>query len=453
METTNNVQSKSIDLLLDLFVNSKTSLNEESKTNYKRSVPYAFETCDFSSDSERNFLILLPKLLKENRTDDIQQLIYLTRRSVILFDWGSNKKSYKTYINQFLSFIEDNTKTDKIEDLKNSVFTDEEDKNYNLTPEEEKQLYDDFKKKVVVFTHKCLLDKFKSRLRSQERTSGDKIWLPLDYIAKIYRCNDKRNSITRISTEFNDWLGNLTNDIYIHYYKNKKGEIKSIQFGKNQNISLEFSENKQKKGYYDVYVIWGKKPYPVCTPTGVGNKKEPMSVKSISEIDIDHVKPIDLTLRELGNKEGEEGIETLKMVSDSYKEVVKSGKDVNDAIEELLNKDQGFIDNLTGDLIKIKEDSVLRLMSSEYNENKSNRLTYEEILLRQDGTYIGILGQIDKDDEGDRLTIYQDVISNFVPANFRKVKPSIFRKVKPTTANWQKNKKYMTQKGRYSLFL
>ena len=31
------------------------------------------------------------------------------------------------------------------------------------------------------------------------------------------------------------------------YYKNKKGEIKSIQFGKNQNISLEFSENKQKK--------------------------------------------------------------------------------------------------------------------------------------------------------------------------------------------------------------
>ena len=32
-----------------------------------------------------------------------------------------------------------------------------------------------------------------------------------------------------------------------------------------------------------------------------------------------------------------------------------------------------------------------------------------------------------------------DVISNFVPANFRKVKPSVFRKVKPTTGNLQKN--------------
>lgn len=30
------------------------------------------------------------------------------------------------------------------------------------------------------------------------------------------------------------------------------------------------------------------------------------------------------------------------------------------------------------------------------------------------------------------------VISNFVPANFRKVKPSVFRKVKPTTGNLQK---------------
>jgi hypothetical protein len=36
------------------------------------------------------------------------------------------------------------------------------------------------------------------------------------------------------------------------------------------------------------------------------------------------------------------------------------------------------------------------------------------------------------------LSPFQGVISNFVPANFRKVKPSVFRKVKPTTGNLQK---------------
>ena len=404
MATNNNDQSKAIKTILDLFAESKKNLNETSAKNYKNSVPLAFETCDFSSDSERNFLILLPKLLKVNNKNDIKKLIDLIRRSVILFDWGSNRKSYKTYISQFLTFIENKTNTDKkIEYLKNKIFRDEEDKNYDLTKEEKDKLKEDFEKNVV-FTYDCLFTKFKSRLRSQERTSGDKIWLPLDYIAKIYRYGNKSKT-----NDFTTWLGNMTKDIYIHYMIEKDNEIRSIQF--NKKISLEF-QKKNEDGYYDVYVICGKKSHPVYTPTGVGNKKVPMTVKSISEIDIDHVKPIDLTLRELGNKKGKDGIDTLKMVSDSYKDLIYNEKDINKQIDELINDDKFSIDNLTKDLKNIKKDTVLRLMDSKFNENKSNGLTYEEILLRQDGTYIGILGQIDKDDEGDRLTIYQELKEN-----------------------------------------
>lgn len=403
METTNNAQSNPIEILIKEYVAFKQKEIQKkngNKTNtaqtYGKYVRIVFKKGEFLSKSEDNFLDLLPKLLKEKRNTDIRKLINLTKRSVFLFDWGSNLKSYKTYILHFLNYVEKN-----INKL-NDIFSKREDVE-QLSEVEYERLNEDLTKSIV-FSYECLFTKFKSRLRSQERTSGDKIWLPLDYIAKIYRKNNKSKT-----NAFTTWLEEMTKGIYIHYMNEKDDEIKSIQF--NKNISLEF-QNNNEDGYYDVYVIWDKERHPVYTPTGVGNKKEPMSVKSISEIDIDHVKPIDLTLRELGNKEGKEGIKTLKMVSDSFKEVVKSGKDVNDAIEELLENGQGFIDNLTGDLIKIKEDSVLRLMSSEYNENKSNRLTYEEILLRQDGTYIGILGYIDKDDEGERLTIYQELKEN-----------------------------------------
>lgn len=401
MGTTNNAQSNPIDLLLDLFVKSKKNLKEESAENYKSSVPFAFKSCKFSSDSETYFLTLLPKLLKDDRKKDIQKLIDLIRCSVALFDWGNNKKSYKTYIRHFLNFIEKIIYSKKFNNIVNEIGCKE-----TLSNDENDKLKKDLSRSIA-FSHKILFTKFKSRLRTQERTSGDKIWLPIGYIAKIYKTYNK-NNIPK-NDGFSDWLNSLVNGIYIHYKDtDDNNQIKYIKFGKNQNIGLKFNYNEQEKKY-DVYISKNSKEYPVYTPTGVGNKKEPMIVKSISEIDIDHIKPIDLTLRELGDK-GKIG--TLEMVSDSYKDLIYNDKNINTQIDELINDDKFSIVNLTEDLKKIKKDTVLRLMDSKFNENKSNGLTYEEILLRQDGTYIGILGHIDEDDEGDCLTIYQELIEN-----------------------------------------
>lgn len=397
MGTTNNAQTTPIENLINEYVKFKQKEIKNkngNKTNtaqtYGDNVPIVFKKGEFLSQSEKNFLDLLPKLLKEKRNTEIGNLIQLINYSVILFDWGNNLKSYKTYILHFLNYIKKILRSKKLEDIIRKIGNVEQ-----LSDAENKQLEEDLTQRIV-FSHEGLFTKFKSRLRSQERTSGDKIWLPLDYIAKIYRHNNNHQK-----NDFTTWLEEMTKGIYIHYM-NEKDEIESIQF--NKNISLEFKKKEDEKGYYYVFVIWGKKSHPVYTPTGVGNKKERMSVKSISEIDIDHVKPIDLTLRELGEK-GK--LNTLKIVSNSYRDLIYNDKDINTQIDELI-KDENFnIDNLTKELNRIKRDSVLRLMDSKYNENKSNGLTYEKILQQKDGTYIGILGHIDEDDKGIPLTIYQ----------------------------------------------
>lgn len=363
----------------------------------------------FTSPSEKKFLFILPKLIAAERKKDINNLISLIRRSVCLYDWGSNKKSYKTYIVSFVKFIDtlNNSKSQSNKKIVDDVKIKNPGK---LSEEENDQLEKDLQNEV--FLHKKLEVKFKSRLRGQERTSGDKIWLPLDFIAKIYRKNDKSNN-----SPFSKWLDDLVDSIYIHYMDNK-GIIKSVQF-KKKEIHLEFLKNAKDDDSFDVYIIWSRKGHKrrVYTPTGEGNKKVPMTVKSISEIDIDHVKPIDLTLRELGENNK---IDTLKLVSDTFKQLLNDISNDNqeektkNAIDTLLNDDGEFISKLSKDLQRIRKDSILRLMHSKYNENKSNGLTYKKILLEkgEKDRYIGILSYVDKDDNGSPLTIYQYLDEN-----------------------------------------
>lgn len=158
-------------------------------------------------------------------------------------------------------------------------------------------------------------------------------------------------------------------------------------------------------GTYDVYVALSasNKCYTAYTPTGEGNTKVPMIVKDISDIAIDHVKPIDLTLRELDDKGR---IPNLKMVSESFKDMMgrpeKADKDIEDeSLDQLYNNVD--ICELTDELNLIRTDGVLRLMVSEYNGKKSNSTAYDKIIkIKGKGEYLGLLGEALLDDE----TIY-----------------------------------------------
>lgn len=387
---------KAIEVLLDAFENSMCKdANQKSRSQYRSVINALGKDEVFKTDAEKNFLTLVIKLIANNREDECIKLIGLLRYSVCVYNWGC-LRSYETYCNKFADFLEKllssgaASKKSIKKKIASACTTPK------LSDTEESWLKTAFANRTV-FLHEQLMTKFMGRLRRQDRISGNKVWLPLSYIAKLYKKAGK-------TKEFTDWLRKLAEGIFVHYEDDNK-EIKSVQF-KAQQVFLVFEKNEENSdGTYNVKVALSasNKCYTAYTPTGEGNTKVPMIVKDISDIAIDHVKPIDLTLKELGDKGR---IPNLKMVSDSFRDMMgrpeKADKDIEDeSLDQLYNNVD--ISKLTDELNLIRTDGVLRLMVSEYNGKKSNSTAYDKIIkIKGKGEYLGLLGEALLDDE----TIY-----------------------------------------------
>lgn len=390
-----------IEVLLDAFENSMCKdANQKSRSQYRSVINALGKDEVFKTDAEKNFLTLVIKLIANNREDECIKLIGLLRYSVCVYNWGS-LRSYETYCNKFADFLEKllNSGAASKKSIKTKIAS--ACTTPTLSDTEESWLKTAFAKRTV-FLHEQLMTKFMGRLRRQDRISGNKVWLPLSYIAKLYKKAGK-------TKEFTDWLRKLAEGIFVHYEDDNK-EIKSVQF-KAQQVFLVFEKKKKTDGTYDsdgtyevkVALSASNKCYTAYTPTGEGNTKVPMIVKDVSDIAIDHVKPIDLTLRELDDKGR---ISNLKMVSESFKDMMgrpeKADKDIEDeSLDQLYNNVD--ISKLTDELNLIRTDGVLRLMTSEYNGKKSNSTAYDKIIkIKGKEEYLGLLGEALLDDE----TIY-----------------------------------------------
>lgn len=392
---------KAIEVLLDAFENSMCKdANQKSRSQYRSVINALGKDEVFETDAEKNFLTLVIKLIANNREDECIKLIGLLRYSVCVYNWGS-LRSYETYCNKFTDFLEKllSSEAASKKSIKKKIAS--ACTTPTLSDTEESWLKTAFAKRTV-FLHEQLMTKFMGRLRRQDRISGNKVWLPLSYIAKLYKKAGK-------TKEFTDWLRKLAEGIFVHYEDDNK-EIKSVQF-KAQQVFLVFEKKKKTDGTYDsdgtyevkVALSASNKCYTAYTPTGEGNTKVPMIVKDVSDIAIDHVKPIDLTLKELGDKGR---IPNLKMVSDSFRDMMgrpeKADKDIEDeSLDQLYNNVD--ISKLTDELNLIRTDGVLRLMVSEYNGKKSNSTAYDKIIkIKGKEEYLGLLGKALLDDE----TIY-----------------------------------------------
>lgn len=392
---------KAIEVLLDAFENSMCKdANQKSRSQYRSVINALGKDEVFETDAEKNFLTLVIKLIANNREDECIKLIGLLRYSVCVYNWGS-LRSYETYCNKFADFLEKllssgaASKKSIKKKIASACTTPK------LSDTEESWLKTAFANRTV-FLHEQLMTKFMGRLRRQDRISGNKVWLPLSYIAKLYKKAGK-------TKEFTDWLRKLAEGIFVHY-EDDNTEIKSVQF-KAQQVFLVFEKKKKTDGTYDsdgtyevkVALSASNKCYTAYTPTGEGNTKVPMIVKDVSDIAIDHVKPIDLTLKELGDKGR---IPNLKMVSDSFRDMMgrpeKADKDIEDeSLDQLYNNVD--ISKLTDELNLIRTDGVLRLMVSEYNGKKSNSTAYDKIIkIKGKEEYLGLQGEALLDDE----TIY-----------------------------------------------
>lgn len=384
---------KAIEVLLDAFENSMCKdANQKSRSQYRSVINALGKDEVFETDAEKNFLTLVIKLIANNREDECIKLIGLLRYSVCVYNWGS-LRSYETYCNKFTDFLEKllSSEAASKKSIKKKIAS--ACTTPKLSDTEESWLKTAFAKRTV-FLHEQLMTKFMGRLRRQDRISGNKVWLPLSYIAKLYKKAGK-------TKEFTDWLRKLAESIFVHYEDDNK-EIKSVQFEKKQ-VFLVFEKNEENSdGTYNVKVALSasNKCYTAYTPTGEGNTKVPMIVKDISDIAIDHVKPIDLTLKEL-DKKGR--IPNLKMVSESFRDMIgrpeKADKDIEDeSLDQLYNNVD--INKLTDELNLIRTDGVLRLMVSEYNGKKSNSTAYDKIIkIKGKEEYLGLLGEALLDDE------------------------------------------------------
>ena len=437
---TNKKQQFSIDILMGEYATwLEKKVSEKSIPKYK-AVDVFFERDSFRSDKltnqERNFMDLLPKLIgkrninfendRKKKTDGtnendgtkknegtngneiIIEIIAGIRES--LFKDKSKPQKTKTesnhqaYANKFFTFITEFCRDKDI--IKNWKFPDLSAADSAVLSGKEGELY----------LPNVLRTKFKSRLRCQDRTSGDKIWLPLRFIGKIYSEAKKSGGINE--NLFSAWLDTLVNSIYIHYEDpNNKGIVKNIPFEK--GVSLLLKKDNLEDNEFQVYLIKtddeNQTQYPVLTPTGKGNQKVYMQVKSISDIAIDHVKSIDSTLRELSDpSKHPDGLKQLKIVSDKYKEIqMEDEPNEKDAVNELLDGELN-LEDLKIELESIKNDGKLRLMSSKYNSQKSNGDTFQRII-NQGDEYWGILEGNEEitDDNGERVYYYQKLTDFF----------------------------------------
>lgn len=402
----------------DDWVRTKKNVKEAS---YSSSLDLAFNHLkeNNASEVELNFKKVLTVLLKEDRIDEIKKLVGFLRCTICKIEWRRNDEdgaldNAKTYLKSFLDYAEKSVQRGL--DLTNIVITDG-DRDYY------RQLVSNALKNRAILSHENLRKKFKSRLRCQDRTSGDKIWLPLRFIAKIYNTKGQKG---KISNDFTKWLDTLVDNVYIHYLDNNT--VKSAKF-ENKKLYLElYKEDGETE--FKVNVILSRNArkghyFPALTPTGKGNKKELMKTKSadFASIAIDHIIPIDRIL-----KTKEESLPNLKEVSKVYKKLLDKEndtlKDIKDSLDEIHKKLN--LDDLIKELKLISDEGPLRLMDSEYNSQKSNGETFQKIIMtkKRPKKYVGIIegeGIIfgDNDKEEKVYYYYQELTNSFINENNR----------------------------------
>ncbi len=234
------------------------------------------------------------------------------------------------------------------------------------------------------FGQSVIRNKLHKRIKTWSRLSGNKVWLPLRVIRRLD----------------NDLLKYFANEVY------KKIEV--ICLDDNENITLK---NVSEIGEI---TICPSKPvkckikdveYTIKTPTGYLNETADMIINDFNEITIDHINPIDKTLKEKKFK-------TLSNISDFVQKI----KEENNLSINNVERKAAEIINIKLDMAALKEDlntiindSPYLLTTASSNMKKSNVIDYKKFFTdKKKQKYYGYIGEA-KDTNGEDVIIYQDL--------------------------------------------
>ena len=190
----------------------------------------------------------------------------------------------------------------------------------------------------------------KSRLGTQDRLSGDKVWLPIRVVKELLG-----------SGWFDNWCKRIVS----------KTKVLIDDFGGfvmlDQVDELILKPDSDDK--YSVWVVVGGQEHRVYTHTKSGILK-PLMAKDMGDISLEHTHPIDETLKDLG---GRHCLPELSKISDIMKQV---GAAINSKDAAMLKK------HIKVDGIEVKSDNPIASASIDLE-----KLLKEMDLIKDDTDY------------------------------------------------------------------
>ena len=255
---------------------------------------------------------------------------------------------------------------------------------------------------VFGYQAKDVKNRFKGRLRRQSRISGDKIWLPLSFLAKLY---DSKNH-----NGMKEWIEETYNRIKIvlKFGSDNKhinlNEVLYIGICRSGDVFALYKEDESKTANW----------YQVMTPSGYLNDKIDMNINGdIGKIVIDHVTPIDKTLKGLNCKYLKQISEYIKQYKTSHSNL-KGYKLEIEAFNDFATKRIDIdLNRLLIELTQILNASHYRLMCGGLNLEKSNLFTYTKYFKDKTASkYYVYIGKCKINSTTDGV-IYQDLDTNY----------------------------------------
>lgn len=271
---------------------------------------------------------------------------------------------------------------------------------------------------MATFDQKKLKNTFVNRLKTQSRMSGDlkvKPWLPINFLKKNYPdCTQK-------------FIIEIYKRLYIIV---DEGSLKAKHILVKDIDKLEIDN----RGIVSCYVQ--NKPYTVLTST-ILNRKVPMIIdpsipanEALRYIEIDHVTPIDKTLRDLNSQSKLPKLgEISQYISDGKNDYIAEyiaeyskehnanpkklpNLDTMAAASKLRCLDKSYINKtkaaIERELKRIAKDSYYRLILASDNLSKSNLFEYKKIYkIKYRREYIAVVEDNNVFDQNGPAVIYQ----------------------------------------------
>ena len=204
----------------------------------------------------------------------------------------------------------------------------------------------------IIIPHKEIVNTMKNRLTTQDRISGDKVWLLMRLVKKL------------LGNEwFNDWC-----DVVISRTK---------VFVDDQGTYVWLSQvdklilKPESDGSFSVWAVVGDQEYRVYTHTCT-KVLDLMKVKGKGGVSLEHTNPINNTLRNLGNLHR---LPELSKISDIIKQVY-------DAIQDDKHTASNLMKHITADRNEVKSNSPIASASIDVED-----LLREMDLIRDDTDY------------------------------------------------------------------